>query len=170
MGRITIESETAFARPAEEIYDFVSNPANWGRTYQGSGGLHNNAQLKLPLQFGDQWTEAVPLAENTYVATWTLITAMRPHKWVFQQVDGIGAHAEGKGESRGVPGTTTISYFFEPQVGPHEGTTLFRRKIEYDLPKGVDLAPDLLVASGPGGIDRYHAAIERVMREDAEKK
>ena len=168
MGRITIESETVFSRPAEEIYDFVSNPANWGRTYQGSGGLHNNAQLQLPLKFGDQWTEAVPLKENTYVATWTLITAMRPHKWVFQQVNGIGAHAEGKGDSPGVEGTTTISYFFEPNVG--EGKTLFRRKIEYDLPKGVDIAPDLLVASGPGGIDRYHAAIERVMKEDEAKK
>lgn len=164
MGRITIESETVFARPPEQIYDFVSNPANWGRTYKGSGGVHNNIQLDLPLKFGDKWTEPLPLAENTYVATWTLITAIRPRKWVFQQVDGIGAHAEGKGTSPGVPGTTTISYMFESEAG--QGKTLFTRRIEYDLPKGVDIAPDLLVASGPGGIDRYHAAIERELEKE----
>jgi hypothetical protein len=164
MGRITIESETVFSRPAEQIYDFVSNPANWGRTYQGSGGLHNDAKLELPLKFGDQWTEAIPLKENTYVATWTLITATRPQRWVFQQVNGIGAHAEGKGDSKGVDGTTTISYFFESSAG--EGKTLFRRRIDYDLPKGVDIPGDLLIASGPGGIDRYHAAIEKTLTED----
>ena len=112
-----------------------SNPANWGKTYKGSGGVHNNVQLDLPLKFGDKWTEAVPLADNTYVATWTLITAIRPRKWVFQQVNGIGAHAEGKGDSQGVDGTTTISYMFESKPG-HENMTLFTRRIEYDLPKG----------------------------------
>ena len=57
MGFFSIQSETAFSYPAEVIYDFVSNPDNWGRTYKGSGGMKEGEKLDLPLKVGDVWTE-----------------------------------------------------------------------------------------------------------------
>ena len=154
MGRFSITSETAFSHPPEVIYDFVSNPANLGRTYKGSGGVHQH--LSLPLKVGDVWTEKVDLPPNQYDSTWTLITAIRPKKWVFQQVDKVGMKSDGTG---GVDGITTISYTFDR---PGQGVTLFTRNLTCELPKGVDIPDDLLtVCCRPGGIDRYHAAVEK---------
>ena len=39
MGIVTTSSETAFARAPETIYDFVTNPANWPKTYPGSAHI-----------------------------------------------------------------------------------------------------------------------------------
>ena len=36
MGIVTTTSETAFNHPPEVVYDFVTNPANWTKTYPGS--------------------------------------------------------------------------------------------------------------------------------------
>ena len=162
MGRFSITSETAFAHPAERIYDFVSNPANWGRTYKGSGGMHEGSKhLSLPLQIGDEWTEKVDLPPNLYQSAWVLITARRPTKWVFQQTNKVGMKADGTG---GVEGVTTISYDFEPNIG--HGMTLFTRNLTTELQKGVDIPDDLItVCCRPGGIDRYHAAIEKELDE-----
>ena len=41
MGIVTTSSETAFARSPEIIYDFVTNPANWTKTYPGSAHITN---------------------------------------------------------------------------------------------------------------------------------
>ncbi|KAL4805223.1 hypothetical protein BDV18DRAFT_142180 [Aspergillus unguis] len=155
MGRVSVTSETTFNYPAEVIYDYVTNPENWGKTYKGSGGLKENEHLELPLKFGDVFTEKVVLENNTYHSKWTLITAIRPRRWVFQQVDDIGKRADGTG---GVKGTCTISYSFE---STGHGVTLFTRNLTLDLPKGVRMPDDLLtVCARPDGIDRYHAAIE----------
>jgi hypothetical protein len=108
MGNFSITSGTAFSYPPEVIYDFVTNPANWGQTYKGSGGVHQN--LPLPLKVGDTWDEKVDLSPNLYVSTRTLITAVRPRKWMFQQTDKIGMKADGTG---GVDWFKAISYTFE---------------------------------------------------------
>jgi hypothetical protein len=160
MGKFSITSETAFAHPAEVIFDFVSNPANWGRTYSGSGGVHEH--LILPLKFGDTWTEKVSLPPNMYYSTWTLITVERPRKFVFQQKNDI-ARTDEQGTGS-VQGFTTISYTFEPDVG--QGVTLSTRNLTCELPKGVGIPDDLLtVCCRPDGIDRYHAAVERELDE-----
>lgn len=162
MGVFSITSETAFKHEPEVIYDFVTNPANWGRTYKGSGGVHEH--LKLPLQIGDTWTEKVDLPPNLYYSTWTLITAVRPRKWVFQQVNHIAAKSEGEG---GIDGFTTISYTFER---PGQGVTLFTRNLTCELPKGVGIPDDLLtVCCRPDGIDRYHAAIEKELDKEHDR-
>lgn len=85
MGKFSITGETVFDYPADVIYDFVSNPHNWGKTYKGSGGMQDK-NLKVPLQIGDVWTEKVDLPQNRYLSTWRLITAERPRKFAFQQV------------------------------------------------------------------------------------
>jgi hypothetical protein len=42
LGIVTTSSETAFSQSPEVVYDFVTNPANWTKTYPHStqvGGL-----------------------------------------------------------------------------------------------------------------------------------
>jgi hypothetical protein len=36
LGIVTTSSETALARSPETVYDFVTNPANWTKTYPGT--------------------------------------------------------------------------------------------------------------------------------------
>jgi hypothetical protein len=163
MGKFSITSETAFSHPATAIFDFVTDPSNWGKTYKGSGGMHPKQarNLTLPLKFGDEWTECVDLPPNTYLSTWRLITVDRPRKFVFQQHNNIGQKEDGTGGERGF---VTISCTFEPDVG--QGVTPFTRNLTCEVPKGVGIPNDLLtVCCRPDGIDRYHAAVERELDE-----
>ena len=59
MGIVTTTSETAFTQPPEQIYDFVTNPVNWPKTYPGSAHV-GQVPEKLPLEVGDTWTETGP--------------------------------------------------------------------------------------------------------------
>lgn len=153
MGFFTATSSNLINHPAEKIYDFVSNPHNWKRTFKGSEGP--DAKLTLPLKVGDTWTELIKRSETfSCQSTWTLITAERPRKWVFQQINGIGEQFDGTG---GVDGITTISYTFEPMG---DGQTLFTRTLHCELPHGVRIHDELLVArTQPANIDDYHTAI-----------
>jgi hypothetical protein len=155
MGVFTASGETAFAFPAEEIYDFVSNPNNWPKTFRGSADI--DTPLELPLKVGDTWSEVVKVGESfTCLSEWQLITAERPRKWVFQQVDGIGQAPDRTG---GLAGITTISYTFS---SPGEGVTLFHRSIHCELPHGVRIPDELLLARAqPANIENYHAAVAR---------
>jgi hypothetical protein len=61
LGIVTTSSETAFMYPPEVVYDFVTNPTNWTKTYPTStqiGGLPD----ELPLKVGDTWYEGGPRA------------------------------------------------------------------------------------------------------------
>jgi hypothetical protein len=51
LGIVTSTSETAFSQSAETVYDFVTNPANWTKTYPGSA--HVGDLPDLPLKVGD---------------------------------------------------------------------------------------------------------------------
>ena len=55
MGTVTSTSETAFTQSAETVYDFVTNPENWTKTYPGSAHIGNLPEL--PLKVGDTWDE-----------------------------------------------------------------------------------------------------------------
>ena len=63
MGIVTTSSETAFARSPETIYDFVTNPANWTKTYPGSAHITNlPAELIMTSYFGVRDGAIVSLA------------------------------------------------------------------------------------------------------------
>ncbi|KAI4638667.1 hypothetical protein J4E93_009968 [Alternaria ventricosa] len=110
MGVMTCTSSTIFNYPPEIIYDFVSNPSNWGRTYAGSSGLPPGQNLSLPLKVGDVWTEKVALPNNTYHPQWVLEIADRGRKFAFRQVNNIAAGEDGSG---GVKGYCWITYTVE---------------------------------------------------------
>jgi hypothetical protein len=106
MGKFSITSETAFAYPAEAIFDFVTDPSNWVKPYKSSSSSGTPSKqarnLTLPLEFGDEWTERVELPPNTHLSTWRLITVDRPRKFVFQQHNDIGRKEDGTGVSGGL--------------------------------------------------------------------
>ncbi|GAB7334337.1 hypothetical protein MBLNU13_g06355t1 [Cladosporium sp. NU13] len=141
MGRFKIQSETVFDYEREVVWDFATNPNNWGRTYKGSGGMHKDT--KFPLELGDTFSEK------------------KPYQFVFQQQDGIGATEDGSSPSS--EGFTTIAYRFE-EVG--EGKTLFVRTLTCEMPRGVGIPDDLLtVCARPDGIEKYHDAIKKELDE-----
>ena len=152
MGIVTTSSETAFTQSAEGVYDFVTNPANWVKTYPGSahiGGLPE----RLPLQVGDTWTEAGPDGKQIY--TWHLAIAMRPRMWVFNSVGRLGHDAEGNG---GKEGRITVQYQF---TRPGNDITLFSRTMTIEAYKDAPLPDALFRVVNPANIDAYHAAVAR---------
>lgn len=152
MGIVTTSSETAFTQPAEEVYDFVTNPANWVKTYPGSahiGGLPTD----LPLKVGDTWTEAGPAGDRIF--TWHLAIAMRPRMFVFNSVGRLGHDTEGNG---GMEGRMTIQYQF---TRPGQDITLFTRTMTIEAYKGTPMPDKFFQIVNPANIDAYHAAVAR---------
>ena len=152
MGIVTTSSETAFGQSAETVYDFVTNPENWTKTYPGSahiGGLPD----RRPLQVGDTWTETGP--DGAQIYTWHLAIAMRPRMWMFNSVGNLGHDAEGNG---GMPGRITVEYQF---TRPGPDVTLFRRTMTIESYRDAPLPDKLFRVVNPANIDAYHAAVAR---------
>ncbi|MCV7364251.1 polyketide cyclase [Mycolicibacterium neworleansense] len=156
MGIVTTSSETAFTQSAEEVYDFVTNPVNWVKTYPGSahiGGLPE----RMPLQVGDTWTEAGP--DGAQIYTWHLAIAMRPRMWVFNSVGRLGHDRDGNG---GMEGRITVQYQF---TRPGNDITLFSRTMTIEAYKDAPLPDALFRVVNPANIDKYHAAVARELAQ-----
>ncbi|GBE63802.1 hypothetical protein MFM001_02640 [Mycobacterium sp. MFM001] len=151
MGIVTTSSETAFSHPAETVYDFVTNPANWTKTYPGSAHIGDLPQV--PLKVGDTWVEAGPAGDKLF--TWHLAIAMRPQLFVFNSVGRLGHDRDGNG---GLDGRMTIEYHF---TSPGQGVTLFRRTMTIEAYKDAPLPDAFFRIVNPANIDAYHAAVAR---------
>jgi hypothetical protein len=149
---VTTSSETAFARSPETIYDFVTNPANWTKTYPGSAHI-TNLRDELPLKVGDTWQESGEGGDRIF--TWHLAIAMRPKLWMFNSVGPLGHDREGNG---GMEGRITVQYQF---TRPGEEITLFTRTMTIEAYKHAPLPDALFQQANPAKIDAYHAAIAR---------
>lgn len=152
MGIVTTSSETAFSYTPETIYDFVTNPANWTKTYPGSAHIED-LPSRLPLEVGDTWAEAGPDGERIF--TWHLAIAMRPTLWVFNSVGRLGHDRDGNG---GMEGRITVQYHF---TRPDEGITLFARTMTVEAYKHAPLPDGFFRTVNPAKIDDYHTAIAR---------
>jgi hypothetical protein len=152
LGIVTTSSETAFARAPETIYDFVTNPKNWPKTYPGSAHI-TNLPAELPLKVGDTWQESGPDGDRIF--TWHLAIAMRPKLWMFNSVGPLGHDRAGKG---GMEGRITVEYQFSR---PGEDVTLFTRTMTIEAYKHAPLPDALFQQANPAKIDAYHRAIAR---------
>ncbi|MGB5795566.1 MAG: SRPBCC family protein [Mycolicibacter algericus] len=152
MGIVTTSSETAFSYSPETLYDFVTNPANWTKTYPGSAHIEN-LPSRMPLAVGDTWTEAGPDGDRIF--TWQLAIATRPTLWVFTSVGRLGHDRDGTG---GMEGRITVQYHF---TRPAEDVTLFTRTMTVEAYKHAPLPDGFFRAVNPAKIDQYHAAIAR---------
>jgi hypothetical protein len=149
LGIVTTSSETAFSQSPETLYDFVTNPANWTKTYPGSNYV--GKLDTLPLAIGDTWEEGGPDGDRIF--TWHLAIAVRPKLWVFNSVGRLGHDREGNG---GMEGRITVQYHF---TMPGEGITLFTRTMTIEAPKDAPMPDGFFRIVNPANIDRYHAAI-----------
>lgn len=151
MGIVTTSSDTAYHHAPEVIYDFVTNPANWTKTYPGSSYV--GRLDSLPLRVGDMWEEGGPDSDKIF--TWQLAMAVRPRLWVFTSVGRLGHDRDGNG---GMAGRITVEYQF---TQPGEGVTLFRRTMTIEAPKDAPMPDGFFRIVNPANIDRYHAAVAR---------
>lgn len=152
VGIVTTSSETAFSQSAETIYDFVTNPVNWARTYPG-GPRITGVPATLPLQVGDTWQEAHPTEDRVF--TWQLAIATRPRMWVFTSVGRLGADYAGDG---GFDGRMTVEYHFSM---PDPAVTLFTRTMTIEAYRDAPMADGFFRIVNPSHIDAYHAAVAR---------
>lgn len=152
MGIVTTTSETAFTQAPEVVYDFVTNPVNWTKTYPGSRHV-GEVPGHLPLKVGDTWTESGP--DGNRIFTWHLAIATRPKLWVFTSVGNLGHDKDGNG---GMPGRITVQYHFSR---PGQDVTLFTRTMTVEAYKDASLPDAFFQSVNPAHIDAYHAAIAR---------
>lgn len=155
MGIVTSSSETAFTQDPETLYDFVTNPANWTKTYPGSAHVIG-LPAGLPLRVGATWAESGEDGERLY--TWQLAVATRPRLWSFTSVGRLGHDRDGNG---GMEGRITVVYRF---TRPGGGVTLFTRTMTIEAYKDAPLPDRLFTQLNPAKIDAYHAAIARELR------
>ena len=156
MATVTLVSESAFTQSAEEVYDFVSNPANWVKTYPGSTheeGLPENKALKV----GDTWTETGPSGDHY---SWKVSMTNRPTLWVCETTDRMGHDGSGKG---GFEGRIEIRYRFSQ---PTEGVTIFQRTYITETYPGTPPLPDIFYTSqNPKHAEVYFAGIRRELEK-----
>ena len=155
MGIVTATSETAFTQSAETVYDFVTNPENWTKTYPGSAHIGNLPAL--PLKVGDTWQEAGPDGDRIF--SWQLAAAVRPTLFVFTSLGRLGHERGDPGGLRtGMEGRITVTYRF---TRPGQDITLFSRTMTIEAYKHAPLPDKLFEQANPARIDAYHAAVAR---------
>ncbi|MCK0177402.1 MULTISPECIES: SRPBCC family protein [Mycobacteriaceae] len=151
MGIVTTTSESLFTHSPETVYDFITNPANWTKTYPGSSYVGDLDDL--PLRVGDTWEEGGPDGDRIF--TWHLAMATRPSLWMFTSVGRLGHDREGNG---GMEGRITVRYHL---TRPGHDLTLFSRTMTIEAPKHAPMPDGFFRIVNPANIDRYHEAIAR---------
>ena len=156
MGTVTLVSEGTFNHPAEKVYDFVSNPANWVKTYPGSEN-EEGLPADQPLKVGDSWVETGP---GGALYSWQVAMTVRPTLWVCYTTGRLGHAADGSG---GHEGRIGIQYRF---LRPGGDVTIFQRSYLIETYKGSPPLPDEYYASlNPKNADTYFAGIARELEK-----
>lgn len=153
MGVVTSVTESVFAQSAEQVYDFVSNPANWPQAYPGSMA-EEGLPKHFPLKVGDIWTEAGPRGE---LYTWQVTIAARPRTWGCTTIGPIGHDRDGKG---GVEGRINIQYRF---LRPGGNITLFQRTMSVETYAESPMPDSVFASMNPTQPEKYFAAIRRAI-------
>jgi hypothetical protein len=162
LGIVTTTSETAFTQSAETVYDFVTNPQNWTKTYPGSARI--NKLPELPLKVGDTWEEVHPDGERTF--SWHLAIATRPTLFVFNSVGRLGHDPDDPaGLKSGMEGRITVQYHF---TRPGQDITLFSRTMTVEARKDTPLPDRFFQFVNPAKIDAYHEAVARELAASAD--
>ena len=154
MAIVTTANETAFTQSAEQVYDFVSNPANWPQAYPGS--VHEEGLTQAsPLKIGDTWVETGPRGE---LYSWHVAIAVRPRVWVCSTFGPIGHDQDG---SSGVEGRITVQYRF---LRPGGDITLFQRTMVVETYKESPMPDSVFASMNPTQseiyFDNIRAALE----------
>ena len=156
MGIVTTTSETAFTQSAETVYDFVTNPANWTKTYPGSAHIGSLPQLPAARS---ATPGRRPDPTGTGSSAGSSPPPCGPTLFVFTSIGRLGHDRDGNG---GMEGRITVSYQF---TRPGQDVTLFSRTMTIEAAQARAAArPALSVQVNPAKIDAYHEAVARGTR------
>ena len=113
-------------RPIDQVFDFITTPANWPRWHPASVSVSGNADHSLLT--GEEVTEKFSVAGYRGEAKWLVRERIAPHRWV---IDGAGKKGGG----------ATIAYSL---TSYNEGTT-FERELVYTTPNALFALFDWLI-------------------------
>ncbi|HEX6827830.1 MAG TPA: SRPBCC family protein [Burkholderiales bacterium] len=112
---VWIHGEAVIARPPQEVFDFVTTPANWPKWHPSSLGV--SGATNHPLAVGEQVTEDFMVAGRRGRVVWTVTERKAPALW----------RIEGQGEEGG---RAWITYTLTAQAGG----TRYERDLRYRMP------------------------------------
>jgi uncharacterized protein YndB with AHSA1/START domain len=113
-----IVTTTQIDRPIEQVFDFLTTPANWVRWHPSTVSVSGATDHSL--EVGEQVTEEYVVAGQKGRATWTVRERSRPHRWKFDTIAENGHQA-------------AIAYTFTPLgYGTH-----FEREVVIQFPPTV---------------------------------
>lgn len=113
-GETRVVNTVTIDRSPEQVFDYVTRPANWPKWHPSS--LAVSGATDHSLQLGEQVSEDYVVAGRRGTALWTVTVRDAPRRWV------IAAKSAGGGG--------TVSYVLTPLA---QGTH-FERTLEYRFP------------------------------------
>jgi uncharacterized protein YndB with AHSA1/START domain len=114
------------SRPLEQVFDFITTPANWPQWHPASVSVGANADHSL-LQ-GEKVTEDIAVTGRRGQVIWLVRERSAPRRWV---IDGNGKDG----------GRATITY----TLTPHPDGTNFERELVYTMPNALLTLFDWLI-------------------------
>ena len=134
-------------RPIEQVFDFITTPANWPQWHPASVSVGGNADHSLLP--GEQVMENISVAGHHGQVTWLVRERSAPHRWA---IDGTGKDG----------GRATITY----TLTPHPDGTTFDRELVYTMPNALLAVLDWLIirslmkADSDGALRRLKRLLE----------
>jgi len=123
----TIRNETTIRRAPNDVYDFVTTPANWPRWHPSSLAVSGD-DATHSLELGDRCVEEYVVAGRRGRAEWVCRERVTGRTWTIE-----GAPEGG--------GRGTIRY----DVAPADDGTRFVRTLRYEMPNALLALLDALV-------------------------
>ena len=77
---VTIESFVLIGRPAQAVFEFVTNASLWHYWHPATASV--TATPPRPLVVGEQVTESIRAGRRRFDATWTVLACEPPALWV----------------------------------------------------------------------------------------
>ena len=111
-----ISNEIVIARTPQQVFDYVTTPANWPRWHPSS--LAVRGATDHPLAVGESVVEDFVVAGSRGTVTWTVVAREAPVRW---SIEGRNVGSRGGG---------TVTYALSPEG---EGTR-FTRVLTYHMP------------------------------------
>jgi uncharacterized protein YndB with AHSA1/START domain len=131
-------------QPIEQVFDFITTPANWPQWHPASVSVGGNPDHSLLP--GEAVTENISVAGRCGQVTWLVRERSAPHRWV---IDGTGKDG----------GRATITY----TLSPHPAGTNFERELVYAMPNPLLAVLDWLIIRSRMKADSI-AALQRLKR------
>jgi uncharacterized protein YndB with AHSA1/START domain len=122
----SIRTAATIGRPRDEVFDYVTTPANWKQWHPSTIAVTGDAGH--PQGVGERCTEEFVVAGRRGITDWIVRRCERPAVWTIEAQNSTGARA-------------TITY----ELAEADGGTAFTRTLEYAMPNPVLALLDAIV-------------------------